>query len=178
MAPITIYDATVDVFVRGIETLIHILQKAKEHAPEESASYPSARLYEDMLPLSRQVQIASDASKNFVKRALPQREIPVWEDNEATMDELIARAEKTLALLKTVTPEDLAGLDDKSIELKLGPNTVTTSGKGMSFAYSVPNFNFHVVMTYAILRMKGVPLGKMDYLKPFTAGYLQFPGKQ
>lgn len=177
-SPTTLHDATIEYFINGMATMKHILQKAKEHAPEEAASYPSARLYPDMLPLSNQVQIASNAAKNFVKRVLPERDLPVWEDNEETLDQLFERIDKTVAFLKTITPADLAGVEAHHTEVPTGRDeagkviTGKISAKGAALAFAVPNFNFHLVIAYAILRVKGVPLGKKDFLTTFVTPYL------
>ena len=174
MAPVTLYDASVGLFVKSLETLSGILRKAKEHSPSDADSFVTARLAEDMLPFSFQVQMVSNASKKTLERLVPQKgPYPVWEDNEKTLDELIARVDKTLALLKTIKPEDLAGKEDEVVEVKLGSQgSATVEGKGYALGYALPNMFFHLAMAYAILRSRGVPVGKMDYLAPYFSPYI------
>ena len=170
MSSITLYETTVGLYISALESLKVILQKAKEYAPEESTSYPSLRLYEDMLPFSFQIQTTSNIAKKALQRLVPEKgPFPVWEDNETTMDELIARVDKTLALLKTIKPEDLAGREANILEIKLGPNggSATAEAKGYALGYALPNIFFHLTTAYAILRSKGVPLGKRTYLNSF-----------
>lgn len=172
MAPITLYDITFGLHIKTFEAFKAILQKAKDHAPEESASYPSARIYEDMLPLSFQVQQASTIAKNtaagFVPTCTAARE--VWEDNETTMDDLLVRVDKTLAMLRTIKPEDVTEeIRDTIYERTLGGSgfSFRSDGSGMALGLGLPNMLFHVTTAYCILRSKGVPLGKVDFQTPF-----------
>ncbi|KAK3939213.1 putative helix-turn-helix-domain-containing protein type protein [Diplogelasinospora grovesii] len=170
MAPVNLYTSSIGLFIHGMEALIAILKKGKESP--ESESFPATKLYEDMLPLSFQVQITSNIAKKTVQR-LTGREIEVWEDNEKTMDELIQRAQKTLDLLKSVDEKEIIGSENKMVELTLGKlGTINLEGSGYVYGYGLPNFFFHISMAYAIFRMKGVPLGKADYLTPFIAPYM------
>jgi uncharacterized protein len=166
MAPVTLYDTSIPIFINACNSLKAILQKAKEHGSEELTS---ARLIDDMLPLSFQVQTVSNTIKKALERIVPKKgPYPVWEDNESTIDELIARVDKTLALAQTVSANDLAGQDGEVVELKLGPKgTAKAEVKGYLFGYTLPNVYFHTTAAYSILRMKGVPLGKTDYLTSF-----------
>ncbi|KAK1760052.1 hypothetical protein QBC47DRAFT_419030 [Echria macrotheca] len=168
MSSITFYESSVDQFIRGLEVLKNILQKAIDHAPEESATYPAARLYEDMNPLSFQVQNVSNLTKKFVERLLPDSGlVPTWEDKETTMSELQTRVDQTMDMLRGTSPETLRGVEDKIIELKMGKSTITLSGKGYTFGMILPQVIFHVSIAYAILRSKGVPVGKRDFLNKF-----------
>lgn len=165
MAGLSVYDTNIVLLRRGMTTLANILKKAAEHP--DAASFPDAKLCEDMLPLTFQVQTASNTAKKSVSR-LTGEEAEVWEDNEKTLDELIARCEKTVALLKAVDPKKVEGKETATVELSLGPaGTKQLSGKDYVLTYAVPNFFFHLQTAYSILRMKGVPLGKRDYLGTF-----------
>lgn len=166
MAPITLYQASIGFFINGMSTLLHILQKASE-APN-AESFPNAKLYEDMRPLSFQIQTASNSAKKSVLR-LTGKDFGAWEDNETTMPELIARVEKTLALLKSIEPKEVEGADDKLIALPTAEGgTAERSVRVIMLSFGVPNFFFHVNMAYAILRSQGVPLGKDDYIEGFS----------
>ncbi|KAK0649542.1 hypothetical protein B0T16DRAFT_324341 [Cercophora newfieldiana] len=174
MAPVSLYDTSIALFINSNKALRAILQKAKDHggssSPEEFAS---ARLIDDMLPLSFQVQMVSNTSKKAVERMVPSKNPGPWEDNEKTLDQLIARVDRTLELLQSVTPEDLKGKDEEVVELKLGSRgTATAEVKGYIFGYAIPNVLFHTMTTYSILRMKGVPVGKMDFLTSYLENNL------
>ena len=163
---LSLYQASVPVLVRGLTQLIAILEKGEAHAAErkiDPAVLVTARLFPDMLPLARQVMIATDNAKGFPARIAGQ-EVPRYEDNETTFAELKARVEKTLAFVKGFEPKDIDGKEDKVITFKLGPNEVTFNGQEYLTGFLLPNFFFHVSMTYAILRHNGVVLGKRDYL--------------
>ena len=167
MAPINLYDASLSLYINGMNTLLHILQKASE-APDAD-SFPSAKLYEDMRQLTFQIQAASNTAKKSVAR-LTGKDLGAWDDNETTMWDLIARVEKTLALLKSIDPAEVEGVDDKLIALPTAEGgTAEVTLKAITLSHSVPNFFFHVNMTYAILRSRGVPLGKNDYLEAFSS---------
>ena len=165
MSEISIYDSTVVVLERSLNTLIHILKKASEHP--DAASFPDARLHEDMKPLTFQVYTVANFSKKAVDR-LTGAPVEEAEDTEQTLPELITKAEKALAVLKTVKPEQLQGKADAQIELAMGPRgTFHMTGRDYVLGWLLPNIFFHLQTTYAILRMKGVPLGKLDYLSSF-----------
>ncbi|KAH8899971.1 hypothetical protein GQ53DRAFT_740962 [Thozetella sp. PMI_491] len=170
VAPVDLYDASIGLLISGNNSLLNILKKGSEAANAESL--PSARLYEDMLPLTTQVTIASNTSKKAVER-LTSKTPGVWEDNEKTFPELIARVEKTLELLKSVDRSEFKGVETKTVELGLGPGkNVEVQGEHYVFAYAIPNFFFHLNTAYGILRANGVPLGKRDYLGSFMAPYI------
>jgi hypothetical protein len=160
------YQASVPRFVNILGNLSNILDKAQVHVDArklDAATLTTYRLFPDMLPMSRQVQIACDTAKGVVAR-LSGVEAPVYEDNEQTLGELKARIAKTIAFIKTVTPGQIDGTEDKAIVTKRGDKE--THYKGMQFllGHAVPNFYFHVTTTYNILRHNGVEIGKRDYL--------------
>ncbi|KAK0724452.1 hypothetical protein B0H67DRAFT_481235 [Lasiosphaeris hirsuta] len=172
MAPINLYDSTISLYDKAFSSLIAVLEKAKLETPEKVAALPSARLIDDMLPLTMQVAIASSIAKKTIERLLPARApLRVWADDEKTLDELINRAKETQELLATVSREDLDGLEDNDVQLAMGKVTVDTTAYGYVFGYSLPNIFFHVSTAYAILRKEGVPVGKLDYLVPFLSPY-------
>jgi hypothetical protein len=164
MAPITVYDVTITLWLNGMKALKAILEKASTHA--DAATFAAARITPDMLPLSFQVQACSNNIKKGVWR-LTGREIEAWADEEKTMEELVARVDKTIALLATVEPKDLEGVEDKEVELQLGPRSMSLDGRTYSLYF------FHLTTAYDILRGQGVDLGKRDYLGPFMADYVK-----
>ena len=116
-----------------------------------------------MLPLSSQVQIASDNAKGATGR-LSGREIPKFEDSESTFDELKARIAKTVDFISSVGAGEIDGSEEKEIVLTIGGNPMTFTGQSYLVNFALPNFYFHVTTAYDILRHKGVPIGKRDYM--------------
>ena len=163
---ISMYQASVPRFVNILGNLSNILDKAQAHVDAKKldpAALTAYRLFPDMLPMAKQVQIACDTAKGVVAR-LSGVEAPVYEDNEQTLGELKARIAKTIAFVKTMTPAQIDGTEDKAIVTKRGDKE--THYKGMQFllGHALPNFYFHVTTTYNILRHNGVEIGKRDYL--------------
>lgn len=163
---LSMYQASVPVFIRMLGNLSAILKKAEAHAQArkfDSAVLIQARLYPDMFPLARQVQIASDQAKGCASR-LAGQEPPSYPDTEQTFAELYARIDKTLAHLKSFKPEQIDGSEERSIELKLRDRTLHLKGREYLLERVYPNFFFHVTTAYAILRHNGVEIGKGDFL--------------
>ena len=163
---ISMYSMSLDTFLPNLANLSKLLEKAVAHATEkkfESAVLVNARLAPDMLPLSRQVQIACDIVKNGSAR-LAGQEAPRFEDNESTMDELLKRVARTIEYLKTIPAAAIDGSEDRDIKLPLRDRTLDMKGLPYLKNFVLPNFYFHIVTTYAILRHNGVELGKRDFL--------------
>ncbi|MHB1244978.1 MAG: DUF1993 domain-containing protein [Sulfuriferula sp.] len=164
--PISMYLASVPPIRRALTNLRAILEKAAAHAEArkiDPAVLINARLYPDMLPLVRQVLIATDNAKGAASR-LAGMESPKYEDNETTFPELVARIDKTIALLQTFKPEQIDGSEDKTISLPMHDKTLTFKGLPYLLEYVLPNIYFHVTTAYAILRHSGVEIGKQDFL--------------
>ena len=163
---ISMFQASVPPMICTLTNLREILQKAATYAEAKKiapAVLVNARLYPDMYPLSRQVQIATDMAKGGASR-LAGREIPKYEDNEASFEELIARLDKTVTLLQSFRPEEIDGTEDKTITLSLHTRTLTFKGLPYLLDYVLPNVYFHVTTAYAILRHNGLEIGKQDFL--------------
>ena len=163
---LSMHQASVTAFTKSLLNLKAMLEKAKAHALEhkvEESVFVNARLYPDMLPLSSQVQIATDIARSTTAR-LAGVEPPSYEDNEKTLDDLTARIQRTV--------DYMAGLDVGAFEnaatreitrpVRGQPHTFTGTNYFLQFA--VPNVYFHVATAYGILRHNGVPLGKADFL--------------
>jgi hypothetical protein len=160
------YSASVPVFTRLLKNLDGFLDKAVVYADAKKIEYNTlltARLAPDMLPLIKQVQIATDNAKGCVAR-LASVDIPKYEDNEASFADLKARIAKTVAFLESIKPEQINGTEDKDIVLNFGP--VKFEFKGLQYLLHFANFNvfFHVTTAYGILRNNGVDLGKKDFI--------------
>ena len=163
---ISMYQASVPVCIRMLNNLAAILEKAAAHAEAKKID-PTVlindRLYPDMLPMGRQVLIASDTAKGGAAR-LAGLEPPKYEDNEKTFPELIERLRKTVNYLKTLKPEQIDGSEKRSITLKVRDETLTLDGLPYLLNRVLPNLYFHVSIAHAILRHNGVDIGKKDYL--------------
>jgi uncharacterized protein len=168
---LSMYQASVPRFVNALTNLSAILKKAEAHA-EAKKIEPSvllhARLFPDMYALTKQVQIACDNAKGPVAR-LAGVEVPKHEDTETTFAELQARITKTIAFIQSIKPEQIDGSDDKDILLKLGTEEMPFKGMQYLLGFAYPNFFFHVVTAYGILRHSGADVGKRDYIgNPFA----------
>jgi len=163
---ISMYQASVPVFVKGLTNLKAILEKALAHAQEKKIDdtvFVNARLYPDMLPLSGQIQIATDMARGTLAR-LSGNEPPKWEDDEKTMPELIARIDKKTDYLKTFTAAQIDGTEGKAITRTIRGNPMTFTGVDYLQQFSIPNFYFHAATAYGLLRHNGVAVGKLDFL--------------
>lgn len=163
---LTMYQASIPVFVRMLGNLSAILDKAAAHAETKKidpAIFVNARLAPDMFPLSRQVQIATDMVKGCAAR-LAGIEVPSYEDNETTFADLQERINKTIAFLQSVSASQIDGSEDRKITLKFGSKELNFLGQVYLLDFVLPNFHFHLTTTYAILRHNGVEIGKKDYV--------------
>ena len=164
---ITMHSASAPVYIRMLNNMLGWLDKAEAHAKArkfDPNNFLSMRLTPDMLPLSAQIQIATDHVKGGLAR-LAAIDPPKWPDDEKTLDELRARIRKAIEYAQSIPAAKLEGSDAREITLPIGPGrTMEFPGETFLKAFSLPNFFFHVTMTYALLRQGGVDIGKMDYL--------------
>jgi hypothetical protein len=162
---VNLYDHAVPQFIRILGQVHQWLDKAKSFAEQKKFDpniLVAARLAPDQFALARQIQSISDQAK-FVSARLAGAKPPAFEDNEKTIDELVARIDKTVEWLKTLTPEQFQGADERTIELSFMPGK-GIKGRDYLVALGLPNFYFHATTAYAILRHNGVDLGKRDFL--------------
>jgi hypothetical protein len=160
------YDQVVTGFSRSLQNLAVVLDKADRHAKAnkyEMAALLDARLYPDMFPCKRQIQLATDFAKGSAGR-LAGVEVPTWEDTENTCEELHARLKKAMAFLATLQPEQFADAATRAIEIKTPVGVFNFTGSTFVLQWAVPNFYFHVTTAYNVLRHNGVPIGKLDFL--------------
>jgi len=163
---LSMYQASVPVFVKMLTNLKGVLQKAAAHAQArkiDDAVLVNARLYPDMLPLSKQIQIASDFARGTAAR-LAGAEPPSYEDNEKTLTELIARIDRTIEFLRTKKAGEIDGSETREIMRPVRGEPHKFSGVNYLLQYALPNFFFHTTTAYAILRHNGIEVGKQDYL--------------
>ena len=165
---VSMYEVSIPIFTVSLNNLAAILDKAVAHAEVKKVGanvLPSTRLIADMLPLSAQIQIACDTAKGAAAR-LAGVEAPKHEDTEATIADLRARVDKTLAFVKSVKPEQFANAETREIVLQFPHTTMKFTGLNYLTNFVFPNFFFHMTMAYALLRKNGVELGKRDFLGP------------
>lgn len=169
---ISMYQASVPTFVRALNNLAAILEKAAAHAEAKKidpAVLVNSRLYPDMFPLVNQVQIAADAAKGGSAR-LAQVQPPAFEDNEATIPELVARLRKTVSYLETLKPEQIDGSEDRTVTWQSRSATKSMQGMPYLLNHVLPNVFFHITTAYDILRHNGVEIGKQDFLGKSPGG--------
>jgi len=163
---VSIYDISVPVFVRTLTNLKSVLEKAKAHALDhkiEESALISARLYPDMFPLSRQVQVATDMARGCGAR-LTGVEPPSYEDKEQSFDELIARVARTIDYLKGLDANAFADAATREITRPVRGKPHTFTGINYLLQFAIPNVYFHAATAYDILRHNGVSLGKSDFI--------------
>jgi hypothetical protein len=163
---ISIYDFSIPVLTRGLTNMSAVLDKAAAHAAAkkfDSAVLAQARLFPDMHPLVRQVQIACDTAKGAGAR-LAGIDPPKHEDTETTFADLKARIAKTVDFLKTVTAAQVKDAESRNIEIKFPNGSWKFTGLAYLTDFVLPNFYFHEAMVYALLRKNGVEIGKGDFL--------------
>jgi len=164
--PLSMAQASLPVFNHALNNLAAILAKGKAHIDAkklDESYFVNFRLFPDMLPLAVQVRIACDMVKGGGAR-LAGVEVPKFEDNEKTFDELIARVHKTIDFLGTLKAEQVDGSEGREIVLASPRGNMTFTGQNYLFQFVLPNLYFHSATAYNILRHNGVEIGKMDFL--------------
>ena len=165
---LSIYDVTIPPLKRTLNNLAAILKKGEEYADAKKIEHSvllNSRLFVDMYPLTRQVQITTDMSKGAGAR-LAGVEIPKYEDNETSFAELQARIAKTIAFLDTIDSKQLQDAETREITITIRKTDLKFSGQDYLLKWVLPNVYFHVTTAYNILRHHGVELGKQDFLGP------------
>ena len=163
---LSMHSASVPVLTRTLTAMLAWLDKAQAHAEArkfDANNYLGLRLAPDMLPFTKQIQIACDMAKGCVAR-LSGQDVPKWDDNESTLDELRARIRKTLDYVGGFPAAQIDGSDAREIVLQMRVGEVKFSGEDYLKHYVLPNVYFHATTTYALLRQAGVELGKRDFL--------------
>lgn len=160
-----IYTYTIPIFTNSLGGLRTVLTKAQAYVAEKGLDEQALladKLWDDMFPLAKQVQIACDNAKGAAAR-LSHTEAPKFEDNEATLAELIARVDKTVAFMSSIPESAYAKAADAHVTFSYTPGKYLT---GFDYAreYAIPNFFFHYTTAYGLLRKAGVPIGKADFV--------------
>ena len=163
---ISMYQASAPRLANMLRNLDAILAKAQAHATAKKidpAALLAARLFPDMLPFVKQVQIATDHAKGCVAR-LAGVEVPKFEDSEQSFDELRARIARIIIFVESFSAPQIDGSEEREISLKAGGREMSFKGLPYLLGYAMPNFYFHLVTAYNILRHNGVEIGKRDYI--------------
>ena len=167
---ISMYNASVPIFKQLLGALNTILIKTETHVINHNMEPDlllQASLFPDMFNFIRQVQIATDFAKGITAR-LAGLEVPIYEDNEVSFQELKARVAKTLLFISNVTATQMDGCEEREIITRAGtPKEKKFTGQDYLLHYGLPQFFFHVTTAYAILRNKGIEIGKRDYMGAF-----------
>lgn len=161
-----LYDVSIPAFIRGLKNLLNMLEKGRAFAAEQGmdlAELLNARLIDDMAPLTKQVQMTTDTAK-FVAVRVGQVENEPWADDEVTFDDVQARVAKAISFLQSVSPDGFEAREDAKVVLTTPSGDIPFTGSVYVHGFAIPNFFFHLSMAYALLRMKGVPVGKLDFL--------------
>jgi len=162
----SMYLISIPTFTRVLNNLVAILEKGAAHAEARKIDPTvllNARLFPDMFPFTRQIQLAADTAIGGAAR-LAGTDIPVHENNEGSFAELGARLRRTLVQLAAFEPEQLDGTEDKTITWQTRSSTKNMQGQPYLMNHVLPNLFFHATTAYNILRHNGVELGKMDFL--------------
>ena len=162
----SMYEASVPVFTQILNSLAAIIDKAEAHANEkniEPAALLQARLYPDMFPFARQVQVAADFAKGCSAR-LAGVEVPRYEDTEKSFSDLRERIAKTLAFINDLPRDAIEASAQRDIVTGSGANTREFKGQVYLMHYAMPHFYFHATTAYALLRHNGVDIGKKDFI--------------
>lgn len=165
---LSMYSASVPVFLRALANLDAVLRKGEAHAATLGFAPEillQTRLIADMFPLLRQVQIATDTAKNGAAR-LAGVTAPKFEDDESRFDQLHARIERATTYIRTIKPEQIDGSETRAITVPTPHGDLHFDGQTYLLHFALPNLFFHCTTAYAILRQSGVTLGKQDYLGP------------
>ncbi|HSC75044.1 MAG TPA: DUF1993 domain-containing protein [Pseudomonadales bacterium] len=161
-----IYDATIPVYKQGLATLLHLLDKAEEHATANNVDINTlieGKLAPDMFNFKQQIQIACDMAKGGAMR-LTGQDVPSHPDTETTVTELRTRIQMVLTIINSVTVEQCVGAEERDIKMVFPSKTFEFKGSRFVTYWSLPNFFFHVTTAYNILRHQGVVIGKPDFL--------------
>jgi hypothetical protein len=160
------YDASVPAFLQILGSLTKILTKAEAHCAAKNIAPEvllGARLFPDMLPFSKQIQLVCDFSAKGCAR-LTHSEVPSTPDTEKTFEELRQRLAKTIDYVKAFKPEQFDGADAREVTFPVGPTSMTLKGQQFLNNFAFPNFYFHAATAHGILRHNGVEIGKRDFL--------------
>ncbi|RKF59446.1 putative family transcriptional regulator protein [Erysiphe neolycopersici] len=158
----SLYQISVPVYIKSLKTLSNLLEKGSSHAAVSNEQLLNSRLIKDMRDFTFQIQQASNHAKSVAERLGKVAPIEL-KDNEKTIEELQQRIKRTIEILETVKESDFAGEEDE-ISFKIMNTDFKYTGKTYILEWATPNFYFHFVTAFALLRKEGVNIGKRDFL--------------
>ncbi|RYP40648.1 hypothetical protein DL767_001506 [Monosporascus sp. MG133] len=171
----SLYSISIPVMINTLTVMSDVLKKGGEHAREKGiaiSEYLDARLYEDMLPLHFQIRIVCSTARKAVERLTGAAPPALDTEKErTTLEEWLAVVDETLEILRGVDPAAVNGKEQTKVPCVLGPETYEASLVDYVLGYPIPTVYFHLSIIYAILRAKGVPLGKGDFIRPYMTGF-------
>lgn len=163
---LSMHAASAPVLLQTLEALSGLMDKADTHARTRKIDprvLLELRLFPDMFPLVRQVQLSSDFAKGACAR-LAGADVPVYDDVEQSFPELKARLARTCEFIRSFRPDQIDGSEARDVVIRISGNPVSMKGQQYLIHFALPNFFFHATTTYAILRQAGVELGKRDFV--------------
>lgn len=171
MAPITAFDVSIDLNLRGLKTIKSLLAKASSN---NTSTTPTDKI-NDIPSLAFHVQACTNlAEGGLTLLTRTEQTAPAWTaDETTTLDDLIAHVAKTIVQIETsgIKPADLEGVEDQTLPVTYGNGqTASWGGREYILGYNIPNFMFHLCAVYSTLKSQGVEVGKMNYLMPFMEG--------
>ncbi|MCO5063075.1 MAG: DUF1993 domain-containing protein [Rhizobiaceae bacterium] len=164
--PLSLFEITIPPFIRALKNLSRNIEKGQAFASENKIAPEEliqARLYPDMLPLAGQVQRMSDTAR-FVAVRVGQIQPQPMQDDETTIEQLQSRIQATIDYLSKVPSDAFDGRENSEVKFNAGQRALEFTGTSYVLGFAIPNFYFHAVTAYDILRHKGVPIGKVDFL--------------
>jgi hypothetical protein len=165
---LSVYDVTVPPMVTRLKALSALLDKATAYAEAKKfdpKALLEARLFPNMFPLLRQIQVTCDMAKGGVAR-LAEIDVPKYEDTETTFAELKARIARTIDFIESAKAAQLQGAESRTVTMTFPGSSLTFKGVDFLNDFALPNFYFHLSMSYALLRQAGLDVGKRDFLSP------------
>ncbi|MEP7184821.1 MAG: DUF1993 domain-containing protein [Rhodanobacter sp.] len=163
---LSMYQASVPVFVRALGNLAHVLKKGEEHAKSKNVADEvllQTRLVPDMLPLIKQIQIGCDMATRGIAR-LGGAEPQSFEDNETTLAQAYSRIDRAIEYIHSFKPEQIDGSEKNTVVLKMRSGEMTFDGQTYLLHFVIPNLFFHCTTAYNILREAGTDIGKTDFI--------------
>ena len=163
---VSMYTAAAPIFVQYMTGLSNVLDKAKAHCEAkklDESYFMNLRFYPDMFPFARQVRAVTDHAMSACGRVAGV-ELPKFENNEATFDELKARIAKAIAFVKSIKPAQMDEQENKEIKITFPSGERSFTGQSLLLNFALPNFYFHATTAYDLLRHNGVEIGKREFM--------------
>lgn len=162
----SLYELSVPTFLQTVRALGGVLERAAAHCAEtgdDPDAFVDARLVDDMAPFHFQIEAAWHHAVWGLEAAKTGRFDPPALVGPVPFAELQAMIAKAEAALEALTPDEVNAWEGRALDLQIGPRRLAFTSETLILSFSLPNFYFHAVTAYDILRARGVPLGKRDY---------------